>query len=114
MLSIGPAHQFGQSIDDLVPILVDVSTSIQQTIDRTAALVDQTAGFIQQIPEQIQAGVEATAYSAGKGAARGFGWNIILPATVLTGVVLGGVLLYEVAKTHAKTPQQRWRPALAR
>lgn len=116
MLTITPAHgTFGQSIDDLVPILIDVSTSIQETIDRTAALVEQTAGYIQQLPEQIQAGVEATAYSAGKGAARGFGWNIILPAAALTGVVLGGVLLFEAAKGGLITsPKRRWKPAMAR
>jgi len=107
MLSIGPAHQpFGASIDDLVPVLVDTTTSIHQAIQRATALVED-------LPNQVQRGVEATAYSAGKGFARGFGWNILLPMGIATGVVLGGVLIFKLVESKA-VPARRRKLAFVR
>lgn len=113
----GPVPGFGQSIDDiaaLVPVLVQASNSVNTAVERMGALAQQVSdavGKIGELPSQVVAStktaVRDVSYEAGKGAARGFGWNILLPLVVGTAVVLGGVGLYTVAMRHQAAPRRR-------
>lgn len=87
-------------IEPLIPVLITAAEGMV-TIGKDL----QTA--INRIPEIARRASEEAGYSFGRGAARGFGWNVLLPLGVGTAVVLGGFLIYTAI-------QPRLTPAYAR
>jgi hypothetical protein len=67
-----------------------IGTDVRSAISQISELPD---AFIRK----AKGATEDMGRSAGIGLAKGFGWNILPPLAVGTGIVLGGLLLYSMA-----------------
>lgn len=91
-------------VTDLVPVLISASGAITKAVDQMSALGTDVKVALAQVSElpdifvrKAKGAAEEMGHATGAGFAKGFGWNILPPLAVGTGIVIGGLLLYSLA-----------------